>query len=81
MLAYATIPHMNEPTATSPSGLSLKLERVAARLKQNELAAAMGVSPSRLANIEREEYPSAETVRRYRDALSACAAHRTPSAA
>lgn len=50
----------------------MKVERVAARIKAKHLAAFMGVSPSRVASIEREEFPSAEAVARYRAALAAC---------
>jgi transcriptional regulator with XRE-family HTH domain len=59
-------------TVTSPTGLDLKVARVAARVKQAELGAHMGVTYSRVAAIEREQFPSAETVRRYRAALEAC---------
>jgi transcriptional regulator with XRE-family HTH domain len=54
------------------TGHTLKVERVAARVKAKDIAARMGVSPSRVASIEREEFPSAEAVARYRAALSAC---------
>ncbi len=54
---------------TEPTGLSLKVERVRARVKLKDLAQEMGVSPSRLSAIEREQYPSPDSVRRYRDAL------------
>lgn len=59
--------HMNNPD--EPTGLTLKVERVTARVKLKDLAAVMQVSPSRLSVIEREQYPSAESVRRYREAL------------
>lgn len=52
-----------------PTGLTLKLERVQARVKLKDLAQQMGVSPSRLSVIEREQYPSPDSVRRYREAL------------
>lgn len=57
---------------TSPSGLDLKLERVAARVKQYQLASALGVSKSRVSAIEREAFPSPQIVRRYREGLGAC---------
>lgn len=57
---------------SGPTGHQLKVERVAARVKGVRLAAQMGVSGSRVAAIEREQYPSTETVRRYREALAAC---------
>jgi transcriptional regulator with XRE-family HTH domain len=57
---------------TNPTGLDLKLERVASRVKQHQMASVMGVSASRIAAIEREAYPSDTIVRRYRAALGAC---------
>lgn len=73
------MPHMSD--TTEPTGLTLKVERVAARVKGVDLAAQMGVSPSRLSAIEREQYPSAENVRRYREAIRTCVDVRTPKAA
>lgn len=67
--------------ATEPSGLTLKVERVAARVKAVDLAARMGVSPSRLSAIEREQYPSGDIVQRYREALATCKNVRTQKAA
>lgn len=61
--------HMDTSTV---SGHTLKVERVSARVKAKQIAAHMGVSASRVASIEREEYPSAEAVNRYRQALAAC---------
>lgn len=55
------------------TGLDLKLERVAARVKARDVASAMGVSASRVSLIEREQFPSAEVVRRYREAVATCA--------
>jgi transcriptional regulator with XRE-family HTH domain len=54
------------------TGHQLKVERVAARVKAKDIAAQMGVSPSRIGSIEREEFPSTEAIARYRAALSAC---------
>lgn len=51
------------------TGLELKLRRVAARVKQQDIAAEMGVTKSRVSGIEREGFPSAETQRRYLEAL------------
>jgi transcriptional regulator with XRE-family HTH domain len=65
----------------NPSGLALKIERVTRRAKANALAEAMGVSKSRVAAIEREQFPSAETVARYRAALDTCAPSPTSEAA
>ena len=59
--------HTDEPT-----GLTLKVERVAARVKANALAKAMGVSPSRVSSLEREQFPSRDSVRAYRAALATC---------
>lgn len=55
-----------------PSGHDLKVERVSARVKAKHLAAQMGVSGSRVSSLEREEFPSAEMVQRYREALAQC---------
>lgn len=63
------------------TGLDLKLERVAARLKARQVAEAMGVSPSRISLIEREAFPTPEVVRRYRVALATCATSARPEAA
>lgn len=54
------------------SGLDLKLARVAARVKQNHLGAAMGVSQSRVSAIEREQFVTNETADRYLAALDTC---------
>lgn len=59
-------------TTTNPTGHDLKVERVSARVKQAALGAHMGVTYSRVAAIEREQFPSAEIVRRYRSALDMC---------
>lgn len=64
------------------TGHQLKVERVAARVKAKDIAAQMGVSASRVASIEREEFPSVEAVSRYRSALEACQnVPHTPEAA
>lgn len=57
---------------THPTGHDLKVERVQARVKAIDLAAQMGVSGSRIAAIEREQFPSLETIRRFREALETC---------
>ena len=59
-------------TIETPTGHNLKVTRVSARVKAKDIAARMGVSASRVASIEREEFPSAEAVQRYLDALRAC---------
>lgn len=63
------------------TGLTLKLERVGRRVKANRLAIAMGVSPSRINAIEREQFPTADVVARYVAALDTCAASPTSGAA
>lgn len=55
-----------------PSGHELKVERVSARVKAKHIAEQMGVTPSRVSSIEREQFPSADLVHRYREALGAC---------
>lgn len=62
---------------TQPTGLDLKLERVAARVKAVDLAAAMGVHPSRISAIERDQFPTAASVMRYRQAVATCATSST----
>jgi transcriptional regulator with XRE-family HTH domain len=66
---------------TQPTGLDLKLERVAARVKAVDLAAAMGVHPSRISAIERDQFPTIDSVRRYREAIATCATSATSTAA
>ena len=63
------------------TGLALKLERVAARLKQRPIAEAMGVSVSRVAAIEREAVVTAATWDRYHDALARAARAHSHQAA
>jgi len=66
---------------TAPiTGLALKVERVSRRVKANAIADAMGVSKSRVAAIEREGFPSEETISRYRAALDTCAPFPTAEA-
>jgi DNA-binding XRE family transcriptional regulator len=54
------------------TGLDLKLARVAARVKQWQIAHEMGVSPSRIAAIEREAVVTEDTEARYLAALGIC---------
>lgn len=58
----------NPPT----TGLGLKLARTAERVKQWQVADAMGVSPSRVASIEREAVVSPALAQRYLTALDTC---------
>lgn len=62
-------------TTTSYSGHELKIERIRRRVRQYQLAEAMQppIRPATVSNIERQEYPSPETVRRYLSALERCA--------
>lgn len=68
-----------EPT-DNRSGLWLKLQRIAARVKQRQLAAQMGVSESRVSAIEREAVVTPETRARYLDALGICGTQRPEAA-
>lgn len=52
------------------TGLDLKLARVAARLKQAQVGAEMGVSGSRVAAIEREAVVSPEMADRFLGAIA-----------
>jgi len=52
------------------TGLSLKLERTARRVRVGELAMAMGVSAARISNIESRDVVTDEAARRYRAALA-----------
>lgn len=63
-------------TQIEPTGLSLKVERVSSRVKAKAIAAAMGVSASRVAAIEREQFVSPAIAARYVAALHACASER-----
>lgn len=62
------------------TGLDLKLLRVASRLRQHHVAAIMGVSPSRVAAIERESVVTPVTAERYRKAVETCGTSRTTGA-
>lgn len=65
-------PHVEDTT-----GLSLKVARTEQRVKAREIAEAMGVSPSRVASIEREGFVSQETAGRYLTALAHVRMRRT----
>lgn len=69
---------MTEPPMT---GLQLKVERTRRRVKAYRIAELMGVSRSRVAAIEREGFPSDETVARYLTALDTCAPSPTSETA
>ena len=53
-------------------GMDLELRRVAARIKVKDVAAQMGISPSRLSRIEDQPTVTDRLARRYLDALAAC---------
>lgn len=63
------------------TGLDLKLARVARRVKQRVLGAAMGVSESRISSIEREAVVTPELAARYLAALDTCATSTSGRAA
>ena len=73
-------PERAYPAHMFTTGLDLKLHRVAARLKQHQVAAIMGVSPSRVAAIERESVVTDATAERYRKAVETCGTFRTSGA-
>lgn len=52
-----------------PTGLTLRLERTAARVKAQDVAREMGVTPARIGQIEALAVVTAETAARYREAL------------
>lgn len=64
-----------------PTGLDLKIERMRLRVKARQIAEAMGVSQSRVSLIEREQFPSADVVQRYREAIATCATSPTSGTA
>ena len=53
-------------------GMTLKLERVAADITLTDVAARMGISPSRLSRIEDHPNLTERMVVRYRTALDMC---------
>lgn len=63
------------------TGKDLKLKRVDADVKANELASEMGVSPSRVSRIENTRVLTDEAVARYLVALDTCITKSTPSGA
>lgn len=70
--------HMNTHT---PTGLDLKLERVAQRVTGRAIAHAMGVSSSRIGHVEASAVVTHEMAARYRAALATCVEERTSGAA
>ena len=51
-------------------GLTLKLERVASRLSQRQIAEGMGVSESRVSKLEAEAFVTDGAALRYRAAIA-----------
>lgn len=64
-------------TTTLRSGLDLKVLRTRHRVKGLQVAAAMGVSPSRVAAIEREAVVSPAIIARYAEAVRTCSTSGT----
>lgn len=60
-------------TDSTPIGLRLKLERVAAKVRAQEVAWQMGISPSRMAKIEIAETLEPDTIARYRAGIKGAA--------
>lgn len=75
------VPILSHVETEALSGLDLKVARVRRRVRQKAIAEGMGVSQSRITAIEREQFPSAETVRRYLEALDTCPTSGTVGAA
>lgn len=59
----------HQARSARPTGLDLKLQRVAAGVSQRELAGRMGVSPQRLAAVEASFRPSRAMASRFDAAL------------
>lgn len=78
MLARSIFRHMQIQT---PSGLDLKLERVAARVTQRAIARAMGVGSTRVSHIEALAVVTPDVVARYRAAIDTCVNERTSGTA
>lgn len=54
------------------SGTDLELQRVVAKVKVKDIAAHMGISPSRVSRIEDQPTITPRMARRYLDALAMC---------
>lgn len=63
------------------TGNALKLERIARLVKQGELAARMGVTPSQLSILEQRAVVNADKAHAYRKALATFPAVTTPDKA
>lgn len=62
---------------TEVTGLSLKVQRVADRVKGTQVAVAMGVTASRIYDIERAAFVSGDVATRYLEAVRKCSTSRT----
>jgi predicted transcriptional regulator len=67
-------------TATQETGLSLKVKRTAADVSSTDLAAAMGVTVSRLSHIEGSRKVTTKAVVKYLDALQTLTTKTTEAA-
>lgn len=65
---------------TTYTGLDLKVARTRARVKAKRVALAMGVSPSRVASLEREAVVTADAAERYLRAVDECRTDGTTAA-
>jgi transcriptional regulator with XRE-family HTH domain len=62
-----------------PTGLDLKLARIACGISQRELACRMGVSPQRVAAIEATRWPTPRMCERYAGSLAPVEGNRRGS--
>lgn len=65
------------PILAHMTGMDLKLQRVAADVKAKDLAAAMGVTDSRVSRIENSRLVTPEAEQRYLIALHTCVTKST----
>ena len=66
-----------EPT----TGTDLRIERIRAHVKVQDLAAALGWHPSKLYRVERAHHVPAGDAQAYVAALATCSTNRTPKEA
>lgn len=60
-------------------GLQLKLERIAKRATASDVAAAMGVTPSRISYLESRDVVTDRAAAKYREALATLPTVATPA--